>query len=143
MFRARECTICENILGRYAGSKYCMSSLHDAQVSEDGILAMIEKFAGIENLQSIYLFGKALPAILRGEVDLLNTPKEAGSLEGLSRAAGIPSQLTKGIYSIVRRIVRKHPHMDVLDLDAGTNTTRQILEALDIRRSSRAPTSEV
>lgn len=68
------------------GSEYCTSSLHDAQVSEDSIPAIIEKFVGIEGLQSIHLFGKALPAILRGEVDLLNTPNEAGSLEGLSRA---------------------------------------------------------
>ncbi|KAI0552988.1 putative hybrid PKS-NRPS enzyme [Xylaria curta] len=99
-----------------------------AQMSEEGILEMIGKFSGIVDLQSIHSLGKALPSILRGEVNTLN---EADSLEGLSQATGMLSQLSKDICCIVRRIVHKHPHMDILDLDTGTNITQQILEALD------------
>lgn len=118
------------------GSEYYITHPDRAQMSEEGILEMMEKFAGIVDLQSIHSLGKALPAILRGEANLLNTPNEADSLEGLFQAAGMLSQLSKDICCIVRRIVHKHPHMDVLDLDAGTNMTQPILEALDEKYTS-------
>ncbi|KAK2590499.1 hypothetical protein QQS21_011815 [Conoideocrella luteorostrata] len=124
------------IVGDGTGSEeYYVTHPDRAQVSEEGILAMMEKFAGIGHLQSIHVLCKALPAILRGEVDvvdLVNTPDESDSVDGIALTVGMLFQLEEDVCRIIRRIVHKHPHMDVLDLDAGpTNMTQKILEAFD------------
>lgn len=119
------------------GSEYYITHPDCAQTSEEIILAMIDKYAGIVDLQSLHSFGKALPAILRGELDLHNTPNEPDTLEGFTHDAAMFSQLSKDICSIVRRIVHKHPHMNVLGLDPGPSViTHQILEALDDKHTS-------
>ncbi|PYH49497.1 polyketide synthase A [Aspergillus saccharolyticus JOP 1030-1] len=97
-----------------------------ADMSEEDVVALIEKVAGVVDLQSVHSLGKALPAVLRGDGN-----PEAGTLERMSQAAGILSQLHKDICCVVRRIAHKHPHMNVLDLHADTGVTQQILQALD------------
>ncbi|PIG79668.1 polyketide synthase-nonribosomal peptide synthetase hybrid [Aspergillus arachidicola] len=119
------------------GSEYYITDPDCAKMSEESILAMIQKFAGTADLQSLHSLGKALPAILRDEVDLLNRPNEPDTLEGFTQGTGMFSQLSKDICCIVRRIVHKHPHMDVLELNNGNSAiTQQILEALDDKYTS-------
>ncbi|KAA8651101.1 putative Nonribosomal peptide synthetase [Aspergillus tanneri] len=119
------------------GSEYSIVQPNQSQMSEESILAMVDKSAGIVDLQSIHSLGKALPAILRGEVDPLDMPNGAGILERLSHTDGILSALNRDICCIVKRIVHKHPHMEVLELGAGTGVvTQRILEALDDKYTS-------
>ncbi|CAI6093653.1 unnamed protein product [Clonostachys chloroleuca] len=101
-----------------------------AQVPDEGILAIMEQSEQYGDLRSLYSLGKALPAILRGEVDaeLLRTPE---GLEGSCPAAGVLSQLSKDVFSTVRRIIHKHPHMNILDYNSDSDMTQTILEALD------------
>ena len=119
------------------GSEYYVAHSDHAQTSEESILAMIDKFAGIVDFQSLRSLGMALPAILRGEVDLLNMPNGGDTLERLFQAPGMLSLLNKDISSIVKRIVHRHPHMDILELDAGAAViSQQIMKALDDNYSS-------
>nr|AFA26384.1 polyketide synthase A [Aspergillus flavus] len=119
------------------GCEYYITDPDRVQMSEESILAMIEQYAGIVDLQSIHSLGKALPAILRGEVDLVNTPNKLDTIEDFTQTAGMFSQMNKDICSIIRRIVHKHPHMNVLELDAGTSVvTHQILEVVHDKYTS-------
>ncbi|GFF78602.1 nonribosomal peptide synthetase 14 [Aspergillus lentulus] len=119
------------------GSEYYVANADRAQMSEENILAMIDKFAGFVDLQSFHSLGMALPAILRGEVDPLDTLNGADTFEHLCQAPGMLSLPIKDLCSIVKRIVHKHPHMNILQLDSGTAViTQQILQALDDRYTS-------
>ncbi|KAI1360185.1 putative hybrid PKS-NRPS enzyme [Xylaria arbuscula] len=118
------------------GSEYHITHPDRAIISEEYILEMIHKSAEVVDLQSIYSFGKALPAILRGEIAPLQTPSEADGPKCLSQPIGMLSQLSKDLCCIVRRIAHKHPHMDILDLDADCNMTLPILETLDEKYKS-------
>ncbi|GAB1190868.1 hypothetical protein APSETT444_000033 [Aspergillus pseudonomiae] len=120
------------------GSEDYLVPPDDAQMSEETILAMIERYAGAVNLQSLHSLGMALPAILRGESDPLGILNGDSTLDSLFHVASMFSPWMKDLCCIVKRIVHKHPHMDVLELDVGTGAiAQQMLEALDDRLSAQ------
>ncbi|KAB8075230.1 hypothetical protein BDV29DRAFT_200962 [Aspergillus leporis] len=105
--------------------------------SEGSILAMIDRSNGIAGLESIHSLGKALPAILRGEVGPLEILNGSGSLERLSLDDRFLYTVNRGLCDIIKRIVHKHPHMEVLEVGAGTGmVTHRILKALDDKYTS-------
>ncbi|KAE8361488.1 hypothetical protein BDV27DRAFT_160678 [Aspergillus caelatus] len=119
------------------GSEYYVTYPDHTQTSEESILVMIDKLAATVDFQSIHSLGMSLPAILRREIDPLAMSNGADTLDRLSQTRGMLSLLNNDICSIVNRIVHKHPHMDVLELDADTAViTQQILKSLDDRYTS-------
>ncbi|KAE8133798.1 hypothetical protein BDV38DRAFT_179475 [Aspergillus pseudotamarii] len=119
------------------GSEYYITHPDHTQTSEESILVMIDKLAGIVDFEPNHSLGMSLPAILRGEIDPPAMLNGADPLDRLSQTRGMLSLLNKEICSIVKRIVHKHPHMDVLELDADTAViTQEILKSLDDRYTS-------
>ncbi|KAE8382753.1 hypothetical protein BDV26DRAFT_253079 [Aspergillus bertholletiae] len=113
------------------GSEHYSIRPSGAQMCEDDIVAMIDRYTGPIDLQSLHSLGQALPAILRGKgghFGIFNTPD---TLEPIFSA------LNKDICCIFKRIAHKHPHMDVLELDSDTGVnTKYLLDALGDKYTS-------
>ncbi|PLB44840.1 polyketide synthase A [Aspergillus steynii IBT 23096] len=108
------------------------STIYQSGGSEDSIQEKVTGSGNRIHLESIHSLGKALPAILRGEVNPFDLQNGVGSLGHLYQSWGILSEMKVNICNTLKRIVHKHPHMEILELGSDPGiATQQILEELN------------
>ncbi|KAK5991435.1 Hybrid PKS-NRPS synthetase lepA [Cladobotryum mycophilum] len=100
--------------------------------TEEYILSMFQRFSGQADLEFMHPLGRALVPILRGEVEPLEVFLEDDRLNRLYMDGVMFAPLNRNILDVTKLIAHKHPHMDVLEIGAGTGgTTRRVLDAMD------------
>ncbi|KAJ5422955.1 Acyl transferase/acyl hydrolase/lysophospholipase [Penicillium cf. griseofulvum] len=97
--------------------------------SEECITGISQKIAGKAEFNLINHLGPLLPAILRQEIDAMEVLNKY-PLENLCLDGVIFAPMHKSICDVIKRIVHKHPRMNILEIGAGTGVvTNKILRA--------------
>ncbi|KAA8645229.1 Type I Polyketide synthases (Type I PKS), partial [Aspergillus tanneri] len=105
--------------------------------SEEYIISMFQKFRGQAELELLHPIGQALPAILRGTTDPFEKLLEDDVLDRWNIYGTTFRPMCKSMCDFIKRVVHKHPHMDILEIGAGTGgATRQVLEAIGDKYTS-------
>lgn len=97
--------------------------------THEDVLRLIEKYPDSIDLQLMHSVGENLPAVMRGEMNMLEPMVQNNMLDRFYvDALGMQRDLTR----IAGQISHRYPHMNVLEVGAGTGgATKVILRELD------------
>lgn len=97
--------------------------------SEESISGISQKIVGKTEFDLISHIGPLLPAILRHEIDAMEVLNKY-PLENLCLDGVVFAPMHKSICDVIKRIVHKHPRMNILEIGAGTGiVTNKVLKA--------------
>ncbi|KAI1193519.1 putative PKS-NRPS protein [Nemania serpens] len=95
--------------------------------SHDDIVRIVERNKGSIDLELMCAVGENLPAVVRGEMNMLEPMVEDNKLNRFYvDALGMP-RYTEELARIVAQISNRHPHMHILEVGAGTGGATKIL----------------
>lgn len=95
--------------------------------SHDDIMRLVEHKKGSIDLELMCAVGENLPAVVRGEMNMLEPMVEDNKLNRFYvDALGMP-RYTEELARIVAQISNRHPHMHMLEVGAGTGGATKIL----------------
>ncbi|KAL5357558.1 putative hybrid PKS/NRPS enzyme EqiS-like protein, partial [Aspergillus floccosus] len=103
-----------------------------ANDTEEDILQLFETYPDDIDLRVIRSLGDAYPSIVRGESDALEILTNGNMLQELYTGGLGFSVANRWAAQLVKQISHRYPHMDIIDLGAGTTgATQSLLGYLD------------
>ena len=100
--------------------------------SHEDILKLIEKYPDSIDLQLMHAVGENLPAVMRGEMNMLEPMVQNNMLDRFYVDALGMQRYLRDLTRIAGQISHRYPHMNVLEVGAGTGgATKVILRELD------------
>ncbi|KAI1644130.1 uncharacterized protein F4817DRAFT_347767, partial [Daldinia loculata] len=100
--------------------------------TRDELLRMIEQFPETVDLQAANAVAESFPAVLKGEITMLEVLTKDGLLTRLyDNALGLPRSYGN-LARMAKQITHRYPQLRVLEIGAGTGaTTSRILDSID------------
>ncbi|KAE8153304.1 hypothetical protein BDV25DRAFT_137060 [Aspergillus avenaceus] len=97
----------------------------------DMLMDLSQPLPHVTEPESVHRMGKAMPSIVRGEIDTLSVLVEDDLLGRIYKGLLGGWQLSPYAGDVLRQLSHKNPHMEILEVGAGTGaTTGAILNAI-------------
>ncbi|MCJ1261274.1 hypothetical protein MMC22_001138 [Lobaria immixta] len=122
----------DHMVSRVASGKHPFAKQEWINDTHDEILAIIRSHPNSIDLRIMHAVGENMPAVIRGELTMLEPMIQDNMLNDFYvQALGMSPYLLK-LTRMASQIGHRHPHMRVLEIGAGTGgATKAILKQLD------------